>query len=88
MLLIISSVELRVVAGRSRTPAGRPPAVSERSMLIHTCHACSFRAHAALCHGLEKSLSERHGRGMARARHGMCDSNTAPLCKTNGKDII
>jgi hypothetical protein len=44
------------------------------------CHA-----HAALCRGLEKSLSERHGRGMARARHGMCESNTAALCKSNGK---
>jgi hypothetical protein len=34
------------------------------------CHA-----HAALCRGLMKSLSERHGRGMARVRHGMCESN-------------
>jgi hypothetical protein len=32
------------------------------------CHA-----HAALCRGLEKSFSERHGRGMAWARHGMCE---------------
>jgi hypothetical protein len=34
-------------------------------MLIHTCHA-----HAALCRGLEKSLSERYNRGMARAGYG------------------
>jgi hypothetical protein len=47
------------------------------------CHA-----HAALCRGLEKSLSERHGRGMALARHGICESNTAALCKSNGKDTI
>jgi hypothetical protein len=47
------------------------------------CHA-----HAALCRGLEKSLSERHGCGMARARHGMCESNMAALCKSNGKDTI
>jgi hypothetical protein len=52
-------------------------------MLIHTRHA-----HAALCRGLDKSLSERHVRGMARARHGMCESNTAALCKSNGKDTI
>jgi hypothetical protein len=26
--------------------------------------------HAALCRGLEKSLSERHGYGMARSWHG------------------
>jgi hypothetical protein len=31
---------------------------------------CHFRAPAALCRGLEKSHSERHGRGMARAQHG------------------
>jgi hypothetical protein len=45
------------------------------------CHAmpCPFRAHAALCCGLEKSLS---------ARHGMCNSNTAALCKSNGQDTI
>jgi hypothetical protein len=49
---------------------------------------CPCRAQAALCRGLEKSLSERHGRGMARARHGMCESHTAVLCKSNGKDPI
>jgi hypothetical protein len=44
--------------------------------------------HAALCDGLEKSLSERHGRGMPRARQDMCKSNTAVLCKSKGKDKI
>jgi hypothetical protein len=80
MLLITTFVELRVVAERSRTRAGRPHAVSGRPMLIHTCHA-----HIALRRGLEKSHSERHGRGMARTRHGMCESNMAALCKSNGK---
>jgi hypothetical protein len=80
---LITFVELRVVAGRSRTRAGRPHAVSGRPMLIHACHA-----YAALCRGLEKSLSELYGRGMARARHGMCESNTAALCKLNGKDTM
>jgi hypothetical protein len=79
MLLIRTFVELRVVAGRSRTRAGRPHVVSGWPMLIR---------HVALCCDLEKSLSERHGRGMARARHGMCKSNTAALCKLNGKDTI
>ena len=39
---------------------------------------------------LEKLLSKRHGRSTAgaRHRHGMCDSNTAALCKLNGKDTI
>jgi hypothetical protein len=68
MLLITTIVEIRLVAGRSRTRAGRPH-VSGRPKLIHTYHA-------ALCRGLEKSLLELHGRGMARALHGMCDSNT------------
>jgi hypothetical protein len=72
-----------MVAGRNRKRAGRPHAVSGRPMLIHACHV-----HAALCRGLQKSLSERHGRGMARARHGMCESNTAALCVSNGKDTI
>jgi hypothetical protein len=62
MLLITTFVELRVVAGRSRTRAVRPHTVSGRPMLIHTRHV---PAHAALCRGIEKSLSERHGRGMA-----------------------
>jgi hypothetical protein len=26
--------------------------------------------------------------GTARERHGMCESNTAALCKSNGKDTI
>jgi hypothetical protein len=82
MLLITTFVELRVIAGRSRTRAGRPHAVSGRPMLIHTCLA---HAHAALCLGLEKSLSERHGRGMARARYGrdmVCVNQTRPHCVT------
>jgi hypothetical protein len=49
---------------------------------------CHCHAHAALCGGLEKSLSERHGNGMAQAWHGMCKSNTAALCESNGKDTI
>jgi hypothetical protein len=40
------------------------------------------------CRGIERSLSERHIRGMAGERHGMCESNTAALCKSNGKDTI
>jgi hypothetical protein len=47
-----------------------------------------YHAHAALFRGLEKSLSERHGRGMAWALHGMFESNTVALCKSNEKDTI
>jgi hypothetical protein len=77
MLLITTFVELRVVAGRSRRLAGRPHAASGWPMQIHNAMPC--HAHAALCRGLEKSLSEWHG---------MCESNTAALCKSNGKDTI
>jgi hypothetical protein len=38
---------------------------------------------AALCRGLEKSLSERHGSGMAWERHGRdmaCVNQTRPHC--------
>jgi hypothetical protein len=85
-------VELRVVVGKSQTRAGRPHAVSGRPMLIHThTHThTQFHVHATLCRGLEKWLSERHGRGTgaAWARHGMCESNTAALSKANEKDTI
>jgi len=45
-----------------------------------------------LCRGLEKNGTVRawqgHGMGMAWARHGKCESDTAALCKSNGKDIF
>jgi hypothetical protein len=77
MLLVTTFVELRVVAGGSRTRAGRPHAVSGRPMLIHTCHA-----HAALCRGREKSQN-----GMA------CVNQTRPhyvnqMGKTQSKPLV
>ena len=48
----------------------------------------SCRAHAVLCRGLEKSLSERHGRSTAWAWHGKCESHTAALCKSIRKGTI
>jgi hypothetical protein len=68
MLLITNFLELRVVAGLSRTLADRQHAVSERPMLIHTFHAVTL---PLPCHGLERSLSERHIRGMTGERQGM-----------------
>jgi len=68
MLLKTIFVELRVVAGRTRTRAGSPQAVSRRP-----------------CCGLEK---KKHGQSMAWARHGKCESDTAALCKSNGKDAF
>jgi hypothetical protein len=67
-----------MVAGRSRPQADRPHAVSGQPMLIYTCHA-----HAALCRGIEKSVSERYGRGMAWERHGICElAFIFPFCFT------
>jgi len=36
---------------------------------------------AVLCCGLEKN-------GVVRAWHGKCESDTAALCKSNGKDTF
>jgi len=84
-ILMTTFVELCVIAGRSRKRAGRPQGVSRRPMLIHTCHAmpCPCCAPALLCRALEKSLSERHGRSTAGARHGhgmVCVNQTRPHC--------
>jgi len=73
MLLIRIFVEIRVVAGRSRTLAGSPQAVSRRP-----CCALPLRITA---------WSE-HGMGTAWAWHGKCESDTAALCKSNGKDTF
>jgi hypothetical protein len=64
MLVITIFVELRVVAGRSRTRAGSPQAVSGRP-----CSAVALRR-------------------TAWARHGKCESDTAALCKSNGKEAF
>jgi hypothetical protein len=40
---------------------------------------------AVLCRGLEK---KGHGQSMAWVRHGKCESDTAALCKSNGKDTF
>ena len=61
-------VELRVVAGRSRTPASSPHARSRRP-----CCAVALRRTA--------------WSGMAWARHGKCESDTAALCKSSGKPL-
>jgi hypothetical protein len=76
VLLITTFVELRVVIGRSRTRAGRPHAVSERPMLIHTCHAmsmppCAVALRSRFQNGLVVAWQ---GRGMA------CVNQTRPHC--------
>jgi hypothetical protein len=63
MLLVTTFVELRLVAGRSRTRAGRPHAVSGRSMLFHTYHAVPMPCCAV-------ALRSRFHNGMVVALHG------------------
>jgi hypothetical protein len=76
-----------------RNPAATPPrschspkAGRSPTCRLRTADANSHiphRSHAALCRGLETSLSERHIRGMAGERHrnGMaCVNQTLPHC--------
>jgi hypothetical protein len=87
MLMITIFVELRVVAGRSRTRAGSPQAVFRRP-----CYAVALRRMAWSEHGMasvnqtrpqcvnqmgkahSKPLAAQHGKGTAWARHAMCES--------------
>jgi hypothetical protein len=73
MLLITIFVELRVLAGRSRNRAGSPQAVSRRP-----CRAAALRITA---------WSE-HVMGEAWAWYGKCESDTAAMGKSCGKDIF
>jgi hypothetical protein len=73
MLLITIFVELGMVAGRSRTRAGSPQAVSRRS-----CCAVASR----------RTAWSEHVMGAAWPWHGKCESDTAALCKSNGKDTF
>jgi hypothetical protein len=73
MLLITTFVEIRVVAGRSRTLAGSPQAVSRRP-----CCAVALR----------RTARSEHGMGAAWAWHDKCESDTAALCKSNGENIF
>jgi hypothetical protein len=89
MPLITTFVELRVVAGRSRTRAGLPQAVSRRPScavalngMVGAGHGrCVASVNQTRPHCLNKMgkthskpLEARHGRGTAWARHAMCDS--------------
>ena len=68
MLLITIFVELRVVAGISRTRAGSPQTVSRRP-----CCAVALR----------RMAWSEHGTGVAWAWHGKCESDTVALCKSS-----
>jgi RecB family exonuclease len=86
MLLITIFVELRVVAGRSRTRAGSPKAVLcrglEKNGMVRAGHGRGMasvnqtRPHCVnqMRKAHSKPLAARHGRGTAWARHAMCES--------------
>jgi len=73
MLLITIFVELHVVARSGRTRAGSPQAASRRP-----CCAVALRRTAWSVHGM----------GAAWAWHSKFESDTATLCKSNGKDTF
>ena len=66
---------------RKKPNAGRSPTCRPWTADVNSHMPC--RAHAVLCRGVEKSLSERHGRSTVWARHGhdMTSVNqTRPRC--------
>jgi hypothetical protein len=85
-MLLITFVELRVVAGRSRTRAGRPQAVLcrglEKNSMVGAGHGRGMasvnqtRPHYVNQMGKthSKPSAARHGIGAAWARHAMCES--------------
>jgi hypothetical protein len=76
LLLVTTFVELRVVAGRSRTRAGRPHAVSGRSTLVQIYHAV-FMPRCAM------ALRDRFQNGMVVSWQGngmACVNQTRPSC--------
>jgi hypothetical protein len=74
------------LGSRKKPNAGRSPTCRLWTADANSHMPC--HGHVALCRGLEKPLSERHGRGMTRARHDVCESDLAAPCKSNGKDTI
>jgi hypothetical protein len=95
-LLITIFVELHTIAGRSRTRADSPQAVSRRP-----CCAVALKRMAWYGRGIasvnqtrshcvnqmgkthSKPLAARHGRGTAWARHAMCESAFTHTCDKN-----
>jgi hypothetical protein len=92
-MLLVIFVELRVAAGRSRTRAGSPQAVStavlcrgiEKNNMVRAGHGRGMASvnptqpHCVNQMGKthSKPLMARHGRGTAWARHAMCESSFA-----------
>jgi len=95
MLLITIFVELHVVTGRSRGRAGSPQAVSRLPCCAVVLRRTAWSEHgmgmAGAWHGHGRGMAwawQGHGMGMAGAWHGKGESDTAALCKSNGKDTF
>jgi hypothetical protein len=80
---------------RKKPNAGRSPTCRLWMANVNShmpCHAAPMpRGAVALTSRFKNGMVVAwHGRGMgaAWARRGMCESNTAALCKSNGKDTI
>jgi hypothetical protein len=86
MLLTTNFMELRVVAGRSRTRAGSVLCRGlEKNAVVRASHGRGMasvnqtRPHCVNQMGKthSKALAARHGMGTAWARHAMCESTVS-----------
>jgi hypothetical protein len=92
MLLITTFLNIRVVAGRSRTGVSRSHTVSGRPMLIHTYHAPTL---PRTCRDPVVALTGRFQNGIFVAWQGkgmVCVNQTLPHCvnqveKTQSKPL-
>ena len=87
-ILMTTFVELHVVARRSWTWAGHPEACLDGQFqfirtMLRPCRAVPWPWDVAF-----RMAWSEHVRGAAWAWHSMCESNTAALCKSSGKDTI
>jgi hypothetical protein len=71
---------------RKKPNAGRSPTCRLWTADANSRVPC--HAQAALLRGLEKSLPERHGYGMERARLGICETNMATLSKSKTRSKL
>jgi hypothetical protein len=102
MLLITTFVEPRVVAGRSRTRTGSPQAISRRTCCAVALRRTARSGHgmesvnqtrSRCVNQKEKTHSKPfaawHGRGMAWARHAMCESAFTELrTRSYGQECV
>jgi hypothetical protein len=89
---LLNTIRRRTTQNISLMKMEQTRAVFGRPMLIHTYHAVPM---LIPCHHPVVGLRGRFRKGIfvawqgpAWKRHGLCDSNTAALCKSNGKETI